>query len=83
MNTRLFFALIVVGVVGYPPGQGRVSQYMRRALKYEDCQKRVVAWHRTELARLNSISEIEEQIRIALEKMRPGRRTRAKSLRLG
>ncbi len=46
----LFFSRCVVVLV---PAKGKISKYFRTLFGYWDCREEVVAWHRTELRRLD------------------------------
>lgn len=50
----LFFARCVVYVLGLLPEQWRISRELQLVLGYDNCKKRVVAWHRAELEKLDS-----------------------------
>ena len=71
----LFFARFVVWMDTFLPRQSRlslkVSRYFRSMFDYYDCKKRVIAWHRAELERMDAdycIQQASLRLIVAREK---------------
>ena len=64
------FAFLVVSIV---PAQGKFSGCFRLLFDYDDCRKKVVAWHRAELEKLDHVFQIPQaafKLAVAREKAR-------------
>ncbi len=65
-----FFAFLVVSLM---PAEGKFSRHFRLLLDYHNCQKKVVAWHRAELEKLDLIFQLQQsafKLAVAREKAR-------------
>ena len=51
----MFFTRCIVGLVGCLPVQWKSTGSIRLALDYDGHKERLIAWHRAELLRLDSV----------------------------